>query len=100
MNVSDASRLLNLRADVLARSDALRPASPAAPTSSFQEALNTVARLQDEAGSASEAMERGDMSDIAQVMIARQKASVAFEATLQVRNKLLGAYRDIMNMGM
>ena len=31
-------------------------------------------------------------------MLARQKASVGFEATLQVRNKLLGAYRDIMNM--
>ena len=54
--------------------------------------------MQDDAGAASEAFERGDMTDIAQVMIARQKAGVAFEATLQVRNKLLGAYRDIMNM--
>ncbi|MEQ1687328.1 MAG: flagellar hook-basal body complex protein FliE, partial [Sphingopyxis sp.] len=32
------------------------------------------------------------------VMLARQQASIAFEATLQVRNKLLSAYGDIMNM--
>ena len=36
--------------------------------------------------------------DLAGVMIARQKASIAFEATLQVRNKLLGAYKDVMSM--
>ena len=66
----------------------------------FAQALASVSKLQGQAGAASEAFERGDLTDIAQVMIARQKASVAFEATLQVRNKLLGAYRDIMNMGM
>jgi len=32
-------------------------------------------------------------------MLARQEAGVAFEATLQVRNKLLNAYQDIMRMG-
>ena len=32
------------------------------------------------------------------VMLARQQASVGFEATLQVRNKLLAAYKDIMSM--
>jgi flagellar hook-basal body complex protein FliE len=31
-------------------------------------------------------------------MLARQKASIAFEATLQARNKLLSAYKDIMSM--
>ena len=36
--------------------------------------------------------------DIAKVMLARQQASVGFEATLQVRNKLLSAYKDIMSM--
>jgi len=33
------------------------------------------------------------------VMLARQEAGVAFEATLQVRNRLLSAYQDIMRMG-
>ena len=39
------------------------------------------------------------MTDIASVMLARQEAGIAFEATLQVRNKLLSAYQDIMRMG-
>jgi flagellar hook-basal body complex protein FliE len=34
------------------------------------------------------------------MMLARQQSSVAFEATLQVRNKLLSAYSDIMKLGM
>jgi len=36
--------------------------------------------------------------DVTDVMIASQKASVAFESMLQVRNKLVEAYRDVMNM--
>ena len=44
------------------------------------------------------AYERGETVDIAKVMLARQEASVGFEATLQVRNKLLSAYQNIMNM--
>ena len=31
-------------------------------------------------------------------MVAAQKAGLAFDATLQVRNKLVEAYKDIMNM--
>jgi flagellar hook-basal body complex protein FliE len=31
-------------------------------------------------------------------MLTQQQASIQFEATLQVRNKLLTAYKDIMNM--
>ena len=79
-----------------------RPQTEATPAAKldFGDALASVSKLQAQSGAVSEAFERGDMTDIAQVMIARQKASVAFEATLQVRNKLLGAYRDIMNMGM
>ena len=45
-----------------------------------------------------ESYERGETVDIAKVMLARQQASVGFEATLQVRNKLLSAYKDIMSM--
>ncbi|WP_096084572.1 flagellar hook-basal body complex protein FliE [Agaribacterium haliotis] len=36
--------------------------------------------------------------DVTDVMIASQKASVAFESMVQVRNKLVEAYRDVMNM--
>lgn len=47
----------------------------------------------------SEAYQRGEMTDVAKMMLARQEASVSFEATLQVRNKLLSAYQDIMRLG-
>ncbi len=36
--------------------------------------------------------------DLAEVMIATQKASVSFQAMTEVRNKLVEAYREIMNM--
>jgi flagellar hook-basal body complex protein FliE len=62
------------------------------------EALKSVSAIQEQASNASAAYERGDTNDLAAVMIARQKASIAFEATLQVRNRLLGAYKDVMSM--
>jgi flagellar hook-basal body complex protein FliE len=39
-----------------------------------------------------------DSVNLSDVMIASQKASIAFQATVQVRNKLVSAYQDIMNM--
>ena len=39
----------------------------------------------------------GDVS-VTDVLINSQRASVAFEATLQVRNKVLKAYQDVMSM--
>ena len=35
---------------------------------------------------------------VTDVLIDSQRASVAFEATLQVRNKILKAYQDVMSM--
>ncbi|MCV5230713.1 flagellar hook-basal body complex protein FliE, partial [Escherichia coli] len=43
--------------------------------------------------------DRGDADvSLSDVMIARNKSSVAFEATVQIRNKLVEAYKDLMNM--
>ena len=56
-------------------------------------------QIQARSSELSSAYERGEVTDVAQVMLARQEAGVAFEATLQVRNKLLSAYQDIMRMG-
>ncbi|MGD9811152.1 MAG: flagellar hook-basal body complex protein FliE [Sphingobium sp.] len=67
-------------------------------TTALKGALEKVNGLQNEAGEAAAAFERGETTDIAAVMLAKQKASVSFEATLQVRNKLLSAYKDIMSM--
>jgi len=106
--------IMALRVNVLARSNALRDVRAAseagrafvpvpAPGAGFADTLHTalkqVSAVQDHSSQMQVAYERGQVTDIAQVMLARQEAGVAFEATLQVRNKLLNAYQDIMRMG-
>jgi flagellar hook-basal body complex protein FliE len=101
------SGVLALRAQILEKSQALAPARAAIPataeqpggfTSAMADALKAVNSLQTDSSTAGAAWERGETQDIAAVMLSRQKASIAFEATLQARNRLLSAYRDIMNM--
>ncbi|MGC1271764.1 MAG: flagellar hook-basal body complex protein FliE, partial [Croceibacterium sp.] len=65
----------------------------------LRSALDGVNSSQSRASELTESYERGETTDIAKVMLARQESGVAFEATLQVRNKLLSAYQDIMRMG-
>ena len=62
-------------------------------------ALDGVSATQARAESITDAYQRGEVTDVAKVMLARQESGVAFEATLQVRNRLLTAYQDIMRMG-
>jgi flagellar hook-basal body complex protein FliE len=105
--------MLAMRGAVLDRNSALRAAAEAtSPSASaagverapqpfavaLSQAVSQVNAAQADASTASAAYERGDTTDVAAVMLARQRASVGFEATLQVRNKLLSAYQDIMNM--
>jgi flagellar hook-basal body complex protein FliE len=69
----------------------------------FSEALK--ASLDQVNNSQSKAIELGkgfamgdDSVNLSDVMVASQKASISFQATVQVRNKLVSAYHDIMNM--
>lgn len=73
-------------------------AKPGDFTSALRSALEQVNTLQAKSNEAATAFERGETTDIAAVMLAKQQASIGFEATLQVRNKLLSAYKDIMSM--
>ena len=106
-------RVMQLRAQILERNEALQratsgaaaapapaaqPSGPASFADTLETALAQVNGAQHKASELSAAYERGETVDIAKVMLARQEASVGFEATLQVRNKLLTAYRDIMSM--
>lgn len=104
-------RVMALRSQILERNQALAkanavagaaaPAAPSGPASfgdTLNQALQGVNQSQNAASDISATYERGDTIDIAKVMLARQEASVSFEATLQVRNKLLSAYKDIMSM--
>lgn len=62
------------------------------------QALDSVHQSQEESKAVREAYERGDDIPLTDVVMQMQKSSLAFEATMQVRNKLLKAYEDIMNM--
>jgi flagellar hook-basal body complex protein FliE len=64
----------------------------------LKNALSEVAGLETKATKLMEAFETGEETDVTKVMLAREKSSMAFEATLQIRNKLLSAYKDIISM--
>ncbi|AMP89595.1 flagellar hook-basal body complex protein FliE [Legionella pneumophila] len=68
-------------------------------SSVFQQALNQVNELSQTADGLKTRFEMGDPNvSLGEVMIASQKSNLGFEATLRVRNKLVQAYQDIMNM--
>jgi flagellar hook-basal body complex protein FliE len=65
----------------------------------LKQSIDHVNSAQKEASELRSAFERGEGDmDLAQVMIAAQKSSLSFEAMVQVRNKLVEAYKDVMNM--
>jgi len=113
--LSPVDRVMALRAQILEQNQALQraqaaptgaagaasgaaSAKPASFADTLDQALKSVNDGQQQANALSDAYERGETIDIAKVMLARQQAQVGFEATLQVRNKLLSAYKDIMSM--
>jgi len=118
MTAITASSLMAMRNQILQQNSALQKAAATGPAavssgvaatptqatpvadfgSALKGALQQVNGMQSKAEDASNSYERGDTTDIASVMLAREQASVGFQATLQVRNKLLSAYKDIMSM--
>ena len=61
-------------------------------------AVKDLTEAQSQASGSAKAYEMGLETDLASVMIDQQVASLGFQMALNVRNKALGAYRDIMNM--
>ncbi len=67
----------------------------------LKQSIDAVNDTQKASGQLSKAFEMGDPDvSLAEVMIASQKAGVSFQAMVQVRNKLVEAYKDVMNMPM
>lgn len=65
----------------------------------LKDSINQVNQLQQEATQLKTSFEQGDPQvDITEVMIAVEKASLSFDAITEVRNKLLTAYQEVMNM--
>lgn len=62
------------------------------------DAVGEVNRLQDQAGRTVRGLMTGTGVDVHQAMIATEKASMAFELALAVRNKAVQAYQQVMSM--
>jgi flagellar hook-basal body complex protein FliE len=93
---------VNLHKDILATASKALKSQDNAANGNFGDHLKTaltqVAALQSQASKVTQAYEAGEEVDVTNVMLAREKSSLAFEATMQVRNKLLSAYKDIISM--
>lgn len=65
----------------------------------MKQGLDAVNATQSQSAALATRFERGDPGvELSQVMLESQKASVAFRATVEVRNRLVSAYQEIMNM--
>lgn len=64
----------------------------------LSEAINDVNTLQNNAEKASMDLAAGKIQDVSQAVIAAEKASIALQLTMQVRNKVVDAYQEVMRM--
>jgi flagellar hook-basal body complex protein FliE len=72
------------------------------PSASFSQAIKKavgeVSNLSNEADKLAVNLASGDVEDVHKAMIAMQKAKLALDFTIQVRNKVIEAYQEIMRM--
>ncbi|HCD16752.1 MAG: flagellar hook-basal body complex protein FliE [Rhizobiales bacterium TMED83] len=61
-------------------------------------AVREVADAQNTSAALTRAYEMGEVQDLSKVMVSQQVSSLGFQMVLNVRNKMLSAYKDIMNM--
>ena len=105
MNTIDVNHVLS-QIRQLSEQAAHRPATPTAKAVEGNgfgrmvgSALGKVSETENAASKLQTAFELGDPSaDLARVMVAQAKAQVSFRAVTEVRNRLVSAYQEIMNM--
>ncbi len=78
------------------------PQAPGAPSKSFAEfiyeRLDEVNKLQTEADAGVQRLLTGESDNVAEVFAASNKAGIAFDLLMEVRNKLVEAYREVQQM--
>ena len=99
---NNQSEVQKSKKDILADQNALLKNSNLLNDSNFlnnvSDALNNVAKTQNEAAEVTKNFELGKEQDLTKVIVNQQISKLAFQITLNVRNKVLSAYKDIMNM--
>ena len=64
----------------------------------FKDLISDTNKLQSDAARIAEKFALGEIADVHEVMIAAEKAGVAFELVMEIRNKLIDAYQEFMRM--
>lgn len=103
MNTIDTSQILTqmrmLEAQAAGKTASVEEGQSANFSDLLKQSIDKVNDTQQTAKELTHAFEMGDKNvDLAEVMIAVQKSSISFQAMVQVRNKLVDAYKDVMNM--
>lgn len=90
--------LMPVSTDIVGEKSTVKNADGQGFAEVFQNALHEVNKLQVDADIAAQKMASGQVEDIAPVVIAAEKASIALQLTVQVRNKVIDAYNEVMRM--
>ena len=104
MSVNNIEQVLaqmrTIKAQAAGNPELARPAADSVSFSNMlKQSIDSVNRSQLEANELKHAFELGQKDlNLAEVMVAVQKSSISFEAMVQVRNKLIDAYKEVMNM--
>ena len=103
MNEINVNQLLVQMREMAARAQDLPDFSPPEKTADFssllKNSIDKVNDIQQQAGDLATRFDAGDRNiNLGEVMMSLQKANVTFQAMTQVRNRLISAYQDIMNM--
>ena len=93
---------IGARATSLAESGTDQPDKASGSGGSFgnliEKTLNETERLQDHADGMVKSLAQGEITDVHEVMLAMSRADLSFRMMLEVRNKLLDAYQEVMRM--
>ena len=95
-----SSQLSDIRSALLeaSKNNNIEPKSDENFGNQIKDALDSVANAQENSKTLAQDFELGKEHDLTKVMVSQNISSLAFQMTLNVRNKMLNAYKDIMNM--
>ena len=104
--VSNANRFLEAGISRDTKSLSIQSPSAASPSvgtnqsfaDTLKEAVNNVNELQKSSDKAMQNLATGKTDNVADVMIAAEKADIALRVMVQVRNKIVDAYQEVMKM--
>jgi flagellar hook-basal body complex protein FliE len=97
--MADIGAIAGLGANVgLPAAGAAKPSSGDLFGRMLGDAVGTLHQLQTDADAKAQALASGGNVDLHDVMVAQEQSSLAFQFALQVRNKVVEAYQDVMRM--